>query len=142
VLTESNLLFTNGRIITHPDAPERAEPVAMGVGSGRIEALGQDALDWSANRDAEVIDLDGGVLLPAFGDGHCHPTLAGREWAGPKVRGASSVDEIIDAVRRWAEEHPEAPWIVGGSYDATLVPESRFDARWLDAVTCPTVWLP
>jgi predicted amidohydrolase YtcJ len=82
--------------------------------------------------DAEHIDLDGGLLLPAFGDGHVHPLLAGRERTGPALRDATNVAEIVDRVRAWAAAS-DAPWLVGGSYDATIVDGGLFDARWLDA---------
>lgn len=82
--------------------------------------------------DAEHIDLEGGLLLPAFGDGHVHPLLAGRERTGPALRDATSVAEIVDRVRAWAAAS-DAPWLVGGSYDATIVDGGLFDARWLDA---------
>src|SRR6186997_1479573 len=94
---------------------------------GRIAAPGTPAPAGAA-----VIDLAGGYLGPAFGDGHAHLLLAGREAAGPQIRSAGSVTEIIDVVRRWADDHPELAWVVGASYDATLAPEGRFDARWLD----------
>lgn len=82
--------------------------------------------------DAEHVDLEGGLLLPAFGDGHAHPLLAGRERRGPELRDAASVAEIVARVGAWAARS-EAPWLVGGSYDATIVPGGMFDARWLDA---------
>jgi len=82
--------------------------------------------------DAETVDLEGGLLLPAFRDGHAHPLLAGRERSGPVLRDASSVDQIVERVRAWAAESDE-PWLVGGSYDATLVDGGVFDARSLDA---------
>ena len=81
--------------------------------------------------DAVEIDLRGGLLLPAFGDGHAHPLLAGRETFGPALRDARTVDELVSRVRTWARESDE-PWLIGGSYDATIVPEGLFDARWLD----------
>ncbi|GAA2883416.1 amidohydrolase [Streptosporangium fragile] len=82
--------------------------------------------------ETEVVDLDGGFLMPAFGDGHAHPVLAGLEGLGPRIRACRSVREIQDAVRAWADGNPETPWILGGSYDATLTPDGMFDARWLD----------
>ncbi len=82
--------------------------------------------------DAEHIDLEGGLLLPAFGDGHAHPLLAGRERTGPALRDAGSVDEIVERVRAWGARS-DAPWLIGGSYDATVAPGGMFDARWLDA---------
>ncbi|MBB2910837.1 hypothetical protein FHS43_002100 [Streptosporangium becharense] len=103
---------------------------------GDLPSLYVDAGAVSAHAPAgpgvEVVDLDGGFLMPAFGDGHAHPLLAGLEGVGPQIRGRRSVGEIQDAVRAWADENPEAEWILGGSYDATLTPDGMFDARWLD----------
>ncbi|PPG26592.1 amidohydrolase [Pseudoclavibacter sp. RFBG4] len=87
----------------------------------------------SAAGRTERIDLAGGYLGPAFGDGHAHPLFAGLELQGPQIRGAGSVADIVESVRLWADAHPEATWIVGGSYDSTLAPLGRFDAAWLDA---------
>lgn len=81
---------------------------------------------------AETIDLAGGFLGPAFGDGHAHPIFAGREFAGPIIRDETSLEGILARVSEWAAAHPEAEWIVGGSYDATIIPGGVFDSRWLD----------
>jgi predicted amidohydrolase YtcJ len=104
---------------------------AVALGGGRVVALGADALGMRS-RAREVVDLAGGLALPAFGDGHAHPVQGGLEDAGPVVRAASSVPAVADAVRAWAADHPDADWIVGGSYDPALAPGGRFDARWLD----------
>lgn len=87
--------------------------------------------------DVEVTDLEGGQLRPGFADGHTHPFLAGKESIGPQIRRLTSVPAIKDAVEKWAYEHPEAEWVVGGSYDATTVPGGLFDARWLDPINRP-----
>lgn len=81
--------------------------------------------------DAERVDLRGGLLLPAFADGHAHPLLAGRETYGPQLRDARTVDEIVDRVRQWAQDDDSA-WLIGGSYDTTIAPDGLFDAAWLD----------
>jgi predicted amidohydrolase YtcJ len=95
-------------------------------------ALDEDAL--ALRPDARsTLDLEGGAVLASFGDGHVHPLWGGVELAGPAVREATSVPEVADAVRRWADEHPEADWVQGGPYEPTLVPGGRFDAAWLDA---------
>jgi len=38
----------------------------------------------------------------------------------------------VAEVARWAAEHPDNEWILGGSYDSSLAPDGLFDARWLD----------
>jgi predicted amidohydrolase YtcJ len=105
---------------------------ALVVAGGRVVALGDDALALRAGA-REVVDLAGGLALPAFGDGHVHPPQAGLEESGPAIREATSVDGVAAAVRAWALRHPQVEWIVAGSYDPSLAPGGRFDARWLDA---------
>ncbi len=111
-----------------PGAP-RARAVA--VHDGRVVALDEEALALVPTA-AGTVDLEGGALLPSFGDGHVHPLWGGVELAGPDVRGATSVAEVVDVVRRWAGAHPDTEWVQGGPYDPTLAPGGRFDARWLD----------
>ncbi|GII94606.1 amidohydrolase [Sinosporangium siamense] len=123
----TRILFRNGTVWTGTGTTTDS----LTVKNGRVEALGPQALTLPAT---ETVDLEGGLLLPAFGDGHCHPDLAGFELTGPQVRGCASIDEIAQEVRRYADAHPEAEWIVGGGYDSTLAPGGLFDATWLDAV--------
>lgn len=105
-----------------------------------VAALGADA-EALRDRADNVIDLDGGTIAPAPGDGHAHPVLGALEGIGPAVREAEDLAGILSAVAAWKAAHPDAEWIVGGSYDATFAPGGRFDARWLDEVTgdTPTV---
>ena len=105
---------------------------ALAVHDGLVVALDADALAL-ADDALEIADLEGGALLPAFGDGHVHPLWGGVELAGPQVRDATTVAEVADVVGRWAADHPEAAWVSGGPYDPSLAPNGLFDARWLDA---------
>lgn len=103
---------------------------ALLVADGAVQAIGDAARTQSAD---EQVDLDGGFLMPSFGDGHAHPLYGGLEAAGPAVRPCGSVDEIVLAVREFADAQPDEEWIVGASYDGSLAPGGLFDARWLDA---------
>lgn len=123
-------LVLRGRVRTGDPLAPLARGVA--VHDGRVVALDEAALDLADTARA-VVDLAGGTVLPGFGDGHVHPLWGGVELAGPAVRDARSVDEVADVVRRYAAEHPEREWVQGGPYDATLAPQGRFDAAWLDA---------
>lgn len=82
----------------------------------------------------EIIDLQGGFLAPSFLDGHAHPLFAGREAQGPLVNGLQSVSEIQAEVKRFATSNPQAPWIIGGAYEAAIVERGDFLAEWLDEV--------
>lgn len=106
---------------------------ALLVTDGVITALGAEAVELAGDgSDVTRIDLEGGFLMPSFGDGHAHPLLGGLEFVGPAVRPCTSVDEIVEAVRRFAKDNPDEEWIVGASYDGSLAEGGLFDARWLD----------
>ncbi len=120
-------LYHGGTIWTATGTEARALLVRDGV----VEAVGDEAEAAAATADT-VVDLDGGLLMPSFGDGHCHPLFGGMEAEGPDVRSCGSVAEIVAEVRRYADEHPELEWITGASYDGSLAEAGLFDARWLD----------
>ncbi|AXI80414.1 amidohydrolase [Peterkaempfera bronchialis] len=127
----ADTLFTGGPI--HTGDPGNPLTDALAVAAGRITALGADAL---AQRDTgtEVVDLAGGALLPSWGDGHIHPLMGGLGLSGVPVRDCTTLDQVVEAVRRWAAEHPEAEWIRGDAFDPWLAEGGLFDARLLDAV--------
>ena len=108
-----------------------ADERALLVRDGVVEALGAEAEAAASGADV-VVDLEGGFLMPSFGDGHAHPMFGGLEAEGPDVRACGSVDEIAGEVRRFAEANPQLEWISGASYDGSLAEAGLFDARWLD----------
>ncbi|MFJ3958872.1 amidohydrolase [Arthrobacter sp. NPDC090010] len=111
---------------------ESGTATALAVEGGRIVAIGAGAEALLASAD-DTVDLNGGYLGPSFADGHAHPLFGGMEDLGPAIRSCHSVEEIVAAVRAYADAHPEDEWIIGASYDATLAPGGLFDAAWLDA---------
>jgi predicted amidohydrolase YtcJ len=123
-------LFHNGTVWTGGSGPTVA---AILVDGDVIAAVGDAARARAAEHpDTVEVDLDGGFLMPSFGDGHAHPMLGGLEYVGPAVRPCSSVEEIVAAVRKYAGANPDEEWIVGASYDGSLAQDGLFDARWLD----------
>jgi predicted amidohydrolase YtcJ len=123
------MLFRNGTVWTGTPGPTVG---ALLVDGDVIAAVGDGAVAKAVAAGATDVDLDGGFLMPSFGDGHAHPMLGGLEFVGPPVRPCSSVEEIVEAVRRFAKDNPDDEWIVGASYDSSLAPDGLFDARWLD----------
>ena len=97
--------------------------------SGRVVALGAAAEELPAD---EVVDLDGGFLMPGFADGHAHPLKGGVAALFAPVTQETSVAGILHAVARWAQDHPDEPWVRGEGYDPALAPGGIFDRVWLD----------
>jgi predicted amidohydrolase YtcJ len=128
--TVAMTLFHNGTVWTGTSEVPVSD--ALLVTDGVIAGLGDAARSAAAEGEVEKVDLEGGFLMPSFGDGHAHPMLGGLEYVGPAVRPCGSVAEIVEAVRTYAEAHPDQEWIVGASYDGSLAEGGLFDARWLD----------
>jgi len=126
----NNLVLHGGTILVRPGQTTNA----LAIRDGMVIAHGKSALRVMELESENVrkVDLNGHWACPAFGDGHCHPPFAGLEQLGPDIRSQTSVDAIVAEVRRYAEAHPDKPWIVGGGYDSTVAPDGAFDAAWLD----------
>jgi predicted amidohydrolase YtcJ len=102
----------------------------LAIEDGKVISTGLEALKMTG----EIIDLEGGFVLPGFIDGHAHPIFAGREARGPKVNNLQSVDAIKEEIARYAKENPNESWIIGGAYEAAIISGGDFDAHWLDEV--------
>lgn len=108
-------ILTGGRV--HPVAPGAADAEALAVAGGRIVAVGTAReLAELAGPSTSTIDVAGGLVLPGFQDAHAHPLHGGLASLRCDLYGSSSAAEHLDAVRRYAAEHPDREWIVGGGW--------------------------
>ena len=109
---------------------EYAVTDAVLVRDGRIIGLGRSARSAPAD---EVLDGQGGFVMPAFGDGHVHPMFGGLEQQFAPVRDLATPEEVAAAVGAWARAHPAAEWVRGEGFDPAIAPGGLFRASWLDA---------
>lgn len=117
-MTESpEIIFSGGSLFD----PTTTGPVrgAVAVADGRILAVGSEQ-DICALRgpETEMRDITGQLLLPGFQDAHIHPILGGIENLQCNLAHTRSADECLEALRQYAEAHPENEWIVGSGWTA------------------------
>ena len=91
---------------------------------------------------SETLDCRGLTLLPGFVDSHCHLLAMAAALTGvdcspvpPGSQGRSqsrgnSIDGLIQAVRRRAQETPPGSWVRGFGYDESALVEGRHPTRW------------
>ena len=116
----------------------------LAVSGGRIAAIGSyDDVAPLVTSRTEVRDMTGRWLLPGFHDAHVHPVQAGGEMNQCDLTGTTDVEEYLERVRRYSDEHPERPWISGGGWSMDSFPGGVPTAELLDRV-CPDrpVYLP
>ena len=85
------------------------DATAMAVRDGVVAWLGSDDVGRAQFPDAEVVDLDGGFVAPAFVDSHVHVTATGLTLAGLDLRAATSRAALPAADRRLRRTHPDGP---------------------------------
>jgi predicted amidohydrolase YtcJ len=123
-------IFTNAEIHTLADPDETYEAVA--VRDGRIIRVGSGyEIEFLEGVDTEVIDCDGGVLLPGFIDAHTHMEIVGRR----QVHADLATDSREEALER-LRDAPAEEWILGYGYDESVWDEDRYLTREeLDSVS-------
>lgn len=105
----STQLLVNGRIYT----PTSPDATAMAVTDGIVVWTGQDRPARALHPDAEVIDLRGALVTPAFVDPHVHVTATGLALTGLDLGDAASAADLLARV---ADHVADAPGgIVWGS---------------------------
>jgi predicted amidohydrolase YtcJ len=126
----ADLIFTGGPIFTGDG--DRATSLA--VRGGRIAAVGGDDVRELAGPGTEIVDLRGRLLLPGFQDAHIHAVMGGVELGQCDLTATTDLDEYLARIARYATDHPEAEWIVGGGWAMESFPGGVPDRRLLDRV--------
>lgn len=105
-------LLLNGRVHS-PVAPD-ATAIAFSDGpDGAVVWLGTDDTARSEFPDAELIDLAGAFVAPAFVDSHVHLTATGLSLTGLDLSRATSREHCLTLLAEHAHAHPDG--IVWGS---------------------------
>jgi len=108
----AEIMFRRGHVLT----PQGRTATSVAVANERIVAIGGDELDDLIGPTTEVIDLGDRLLLPGFQDAHVHPIFAATEMMQCDLTGLKAAKDTVDAVRNYAEAHPDIEWIQGGGW--------------------------
>lgn len=122
-------IFANCRVHTLDALNTKAEAVA--IEGDRIAAVGglQD-MRRLAGPDVDEIDLEGCAVVPGLTDAHTHlihyGVSAGRS---ADLSGSDSIEEVVRRLRRFREQNPHLPWLLGRGFDHELFVEGRWITR-------------
>lgn len=129
-----NTVYVNGVVITMDRTARNVQAVA--VDGDRILAAGSnDEIRKLANSKTRVVDLGNKVILPGFISAHDHFDMAAAihytvDLNSPPVGAINSIDDLIQALKKKAQETPRGQWVMGFGYDQTLLREKRQPTRY------------
>ncbi len=112
-------LYHNGRIYS----TAARDASAMLVEDAEVRWIGVDD-DAGQRAGVTVVDLDQGLVTPAFVDAHTHATSTGLALTGLDLAGCHTLRAALDAVERAARAGGGRP-ILGAGWDETAWPEQR-----------------
>jgi predicted amidohydrolase YtcJ len=125
--------FVNATVLTMNANDDAVE--AVFIEKERITAVGTRAeIEALVTSQTEVHDLGGRTLIPGFIDAHGHfpgsgLVTQGPDLSSPPVGEIESIEQIVETLRSYAHDTPKGDWILGLSYDDTLVAENRHPNR-------------
>lgn len=93
----------NGKLFIKPGVFAQAALWENGV----FQLVGSNDQVLAAAPEAEIIDCGGRTVLPGLNDSHMHLLGVGVGMYEADIGDVRSVDELVERVRRYREEHPE-----------------------------------
>jgi predicted amidohydrolase YtcJ len=131
-VSRATQVFRNGHVF---DGRVHRPGHGLVVAEDRVVAVVPEAAIGShVGASTEVVDLAGGLVLPGFQDAHVHPVQGGVERMRCDLSGLESAPEYVDAVRAYAEQQPDRPWVLGGGWSMPAFGPAGPRAADLDTV--------
>jgi predicted amidohydrolase YtcJ len=132
-VADADLVFVGGHVFSSDEGGRPAS--ALAVSGGRIVAVGaDDEVRELVGARTETVELNGRLLLPGFQDAHIHAVMGGVEMGQCDLTGTVDRDEYLRRIKAYAEQHPEAEWIVGGGWSMESFENGVPDRHLLDRV--------
>lgn len=135
VVEHADRIFHNGSIYTVDEQRSWAEAVA--IKDGAVVYVGDSAgADAYEGADTELIDLEGGMMLPGFHDSHVHiliGVMADDECDLLRIPTVEEVAQVLNNCTSLAGIGDDG-WIVGGGWGEWLWPEANPQKGLLDAL--------
>lgn len=122
-------IYYNGTIITLEN-PLYAEAIL--IEDGKIKKVGKKEEVFSlANKNTELIDLDGKCLMPSFIDAHSHIVSFSQTLGLTQLDDAKDFNDIVNKLKEYKEKNniKKGEWIFGFGYDHNTLKEKTHPTK-------------
>lgn len=124
----ATMIIENAKVLTMDDDHPRAQAVA--VLGNRISAVGsREDIAALKSAGAEVIDAQGGTVLPGFIESHMHLFVGAVELLNAQLAGVHGFDAVSTTIRDYAAANPDLGLIVANGADYALLEDSDRTTR-------------
>ena len=128
LMRSADIILASGRVHTmsHGYAPQQA----VAIVGNRIAAVGDDVgiRSWKGPA-TQVIDLEGGAVIPGLVDSHIHFCACARRLSYIELAEVDSLGEVVRRVAERAERALPGEWLLGGGWNHNLWGLGRFPRR-------------
>lgn len=132
-MTEFADLVVTGADVWTADAA-RSWSDAVAVRADRIVALGAEHVAELVGPRTRVVHKPGAMVVPGFQDAHVHAPFAGRNRLHVWLNDLEGRQSYLDHIARYAADHPDQPWIIGGGWAMEYFPGGTPRKEDLDAI--------
>ena len=109
---------------------------AVSIQADTIVRVGRwDDMKTLAGATTELIDGQGGLLIPGFIDSHVHLRDGAQSLISVQLRDASTPAEFIRKLGEFAKGRDSSLWILGGVWNHELWGGELPSRHWIDSVT-------
>lgn len=131
---KATLILKNGKIWTASEKQSWASAVA--IKDNKIIAAGSDSkVKRFIGKSTKVIELQGQFAMPGVNDSHIHFLSSSLGLTQVDLTGVKNLEEAQERIKKYADENPDAPWILGGGWEYYIFPNKELPRReWIDAV--------
>ncbi|WP_461147562.1 amidohydrolase [Spirosoma pulveris] len=124
---KADLLVTNAHIYTADSSFSVAD--AFVVKDGKFIAVGPATSLTNEYEADSTADLGGQPVYPGFYDPHAHFLGLGQVLSQADLVGAESYDELLERLKAFRKQHPDALWLTGRGWDQNDWPEKTFPTK-------------
>lgn len=126
-----DLIIVNGKVYTADGSSRFAEAVAV-RGNQVVRVGGNRDVKRLRRPQTHVIDAHGGAVLPGFNDARAR-LLTSADAGEVSLFHATTLEQIQDTIRAYAEAEPERQWIVGRGWSPVASQPGGPTRQQLDA---------
>jgi len=99
---------------------------AIAFADGRVLGIDTKASLHKLHPDAKLINGNGQALLPGLHDAHGHVLGLAKLKNEVNLMGATSIDESLEIIQKFIDEHPHNNWILGRGWNQALWKDNKF----------------